>query len=212
MLGRLLAGQLCDPSSIVGRLVLAPLWNRRNAALNDLALACLHLAPDDRVLEIGFGGGYLLGRMVCVVTQGFLAGVDASEAMVASCTRRFRSLVESETLELRCARAESLPYPPHHFTKLCTVNSLFYWTDPPRALAEMVRVLKPGGAAVICLTCKHSLERKRFAGHGLVLYEDEEVSRMLERAGFASVEANHASDRHRDFVCFVGERQAAGSP
>ena len=42
-----------------------------------------YLPAQGRVLEVGFGGGYLLGLMSTVVTVGFLAGVDRSPAMVA---------------------------------------------------------------------------------------------------------------------------------
>lgn len=204
MLAKFLAKQLSAPSSMVGRLVLAPLWNRRNAVLNDVALDSLALRPDDRVLEIGFGGGYLLGRMAAAVTSGFLAGVDASEAMVAYCERRYRPSVRAGKLDLRCAKAESLPYPPGHFSKVCTVNSLFYWVDALRAMAEMYRVLEEGGRLVICLTCKRCIESKSFARHGIALYEDQEVCQMMEGAGFEGVEVSHASDRHREFACIVG--------
>ena len=78
--GRWLAGQLADPGGPAG-ILLAPLWNRRNAALNDAAFDALALAADDRVLEVGFGGGYLLGRMAGRVSQGFVAGADVSAAM-----------------------------------------------------------------------------------------------------------------------------------
>ncbi len=56
-LGKFIAKQLGNPSAIVGNLILAPLWNRRNSALNDLAFDNLALSSQDRVLEVGFGGG-----------------------------------------------------------------------------------------------------------------------------------------------------------
>lgn len=64
MIAKLMARQLGHPSGLVGRLILGPLWNRRNAALNDVAFDHLALRPHDRVLEVGFGGGYLIGRIV----------------------------------------------------------------------------------------------------------------------------------------------------
>ncbi len=118
-LGRLMARELGNPSALAAPL-LAALWNRRNATLNDVAYARLGLQPDDRVLEVGFGGGYLLGRIAAALTTGFVAGVDVSPAMVALCRRRYRSLVQAGRLELHCAPAESLPYPAGHFSRLCT--------------------------------------------------------------------------------------------
>ncbi|NOZ06474.1 MAG: methyltransferase domain-containing protein [Chloroflexi bacterium] len=148
--------------------------------MNDLVFDSLVLHSHDRVLEVGFGGGYLLGRMAAVVTHGFIAGVDVSETMVAVCERRYQSLVRAGRLELRCALAESLPYSSDHFSKACTVNSLFYWTDALRVLEEIHRVLEEGGKLVLCVTRKQSIENKRFAGHGMGLYEDEEVCQMME--------------------------------
>ena len=75
-LSKLIARQLSNPTSVIGHLIAGPLWNRRNSRLNDAAFEALGLTPDDRVLEIGFGGDYLMGRMAAIVTAGFLAGVD----------------------------------------------------------------------------------------------------------------------------------------
>lgn len=206
MLAKLLAKQLGNPSGIFGRLVLAPLWNKRNVALNDVAFDSLASSPCDRVLEVGFGGGYLLGRMATVVTKGFLAGVDASPAMVAFCQKRHWPLVEAGKLELKCAKAESLPYPADYFTKVCTVNSIFYWENAPQAISELYRVLEVGGMLVMCFTSKECIEGKGFARHGVLLYEADKVHQMLESAGFQEIGMTRARDRHREFWCTTGRK------
>ena len=203
MLAKLLAQQLGHPSNIAGKWVLAPLWNRRNMALNDVALAKLDLRPDDRVLEVGFGGGYLLGRIAAVVTEGSIAGVDVSEAMVAYCRQQHRSTILTGRLNLCCGTAEALPYPAAQFDKVCTVNSVFYWNDAPRAIAEIGRVLKGNGLLVHCFTCKESLQAKNFARNGLALYDPDDVELMTEAAGFSSIATERLSDRHREFWCMT---------
>jgi SAM-dependent methyltransferase len=205
-LGRAVAKQLAHPSGVWGRLILAPLWNRRNAALNDAACGSLALLPRDRVLEVGFGGGYLLGRMATVLTKGFLAGVDGSPTMVAFCQRRYRALIERGKLELKCARAEALPYPAASFSKACTVNSIFYWEHAPQAILELWRVLEPSGTLVLCFTCKECMDSRRFARHGIALYEAEDIERMTTAAGFRDVRFTRRSDRHREFWHVVGRR------
>ena len=80
---KFIAQQVGNPSGIFGYLISTRLLNRRNKALNDAAFENLALTSHDRVLEIGFGGGYLLGRMSKIVTGGFLAGIDVSSAMVS---------------------------------------------------------------------------------------------------------------------------------
>ncbi len=200
MLSKLFARQLTSPSGPIGRLA-GWAWNRRNAALNETVLGILDLQPDDRVLDIGFGGGYLLGRMASTVSDGLLAGVDISPTMVAN-AKRYARIGQSGNLDLRCAAAEDLPYPPEYFSKVCSVNSIFYWQNIEKGLAEMQRVLWPGGKAGLCFTCPGSLEKKGFARH-IRLYEPEEVAQMLAARGFSRVETTTFSDRHRQYVTLV---------
>lgn len=201
---RFIAGQLGHPSGVLGQLLLAPMWNRRNAALNEQALASLALQPTDRVLEIGFGGGYLLGRLLPQLRAGFLAGVDHSPAMVAFCRRRFRRELRAGNLALHCAPAEALPYPAASFTQVCSVNSVFYWPALGLALAECRRVLAESGRLVLCLTCREALQPRGFARHGLQLYEASELAAHLATSGFADIQTVSGADRHRRFVCLTG--------
>jgi len=206
MLNRFLARQSGHPTGLLGWFVLGPLWNRRNAALNDLALAQLDLRSDDRVLEVGFGGGYLLGRMAAAVTEGSLDGVDISLEMADFVAHRHRDLIRRRLLTVYCAPAENLPFPDRVFTKACSVNSLFYWSDPAQALAEIARVLQDRGRLVLVFTDRASLERKGFAGHGLRLHDASEGQKLLTAAGFRLLRSIDAEDRHRRFTCLVGER------
>jgi ubiquinone/menaquinone biosynthesis C-methylase UbiE len=208
MLDRLVAKELGQPSSWVGRFVLGPLWNRRNSALNDLALERLALSPDDRVLEIGFGPGYLLGGMAKRVVRGGLAGIDVSRAMVSYSHRRHRSLVRQGRLDLRCGKAEALPFASTSFTKIVSVNSIFYWADPRAAFAEMARVLEEDGQIVLVFTDRASLEQKRFARQGLHLVDPAGVNAMLDAASFETSEVSKQADRHRSFWCIVGRRKS----
>lgn len=81
MLTKLSANQLRKPSHLMGNLVIAPIRNRGNAVLNDYVYERLNLRSEDRMLEIGFGGGYLLGKMVYAVTEGCIVGVDRSQTI-----------------------------------------------------------------------------------------------------------------------------------
>jgi SAM-dependent methyltransferase len=206
-----IAGQLSRPSGVVGRLVMGPMWNGRNRALNEAAFEALALRAQDRVLEVGFGGGYLLGRMAVVVNEGLLAGVDASMAMARACRRRHRALLESGLLEISCAGAESLPYPNGRFSKVCSVNSIFYWGNAARAMAEFGRVLNEAGMLVLCFTCRESLAGRGFSQHGLSLYDGEQVQEMMALAGFQEVQSARLSDRHRQFLCMRTRKQPASA-
>jgi ubiquinone/menaquinone biosynthesis C-methylase UbiE len=201
---KLAAHQLGNPNRIFGKFA-GFLWNRRNAALNDTVLDLLALQPTDRVLDIGFGGGYLLNRMSSTVTGGLLAGVDGSPAMVAYAEKRYQRAVSAGKLDLKCATAESLPYPGSHFTKVCSVNSIFYWQNIGQGILEIKRVLAVGGMVVLCFTCKASIEKKGFAKN-IQLYETGEIEQMMAEIGFQDIKTASFSDKYRRYICITGKK------
>jgi arsenite methyltransferase len=206
MFAKILAKQLSGPSQVLGQLVFAPLWNRRNIVLNDMMLTKLSLQPGDRVLEIGFGGGYLLGQMLPHVTAGSVAGVDVSDAMLDFCKKRYRESIRQGRLELKKGVAEELPYPTGQFTKVCSVNSIFYWQDTKRALEECRRVLDEAGQCLLCFTSSESMASRNFSQHGLTLYNGDEIARMMERIGFSEIRLERSQDSHRTFWYVTGKK------
>jgi ubiquinone/menaquinone biosynthesis C-methylase UbiE len=200
MIARFQARQLANPDSLFSR-ILAPLWNRRNAALNDAAYRLLEPVPGDRILDIGFGGGYLLARVSAMPGIELAAGVDHSAALVERARARFGGRVT-----LKCAPAEALPFPDGTFNKVVSVNSIFYWEDAPRALQEIYRALAPGGRLALVFTERESLQEKEFSHYGVQAYTGEEVSALLQAAGFTDIRFNLQADRHRRFVCLTAAK------
>ncbi|MBN2055450.1 class I SAM-dependent methyltransferase [bacterium] len=201
MLKRMMAAQLVQPSGIAGRHILPRLWNRRNAALNEAALRSLHLEKEDRGLEVGYGGGgYLLGRMLKTVTEGTVVGVDVSPVMTAACARRLARETATGRLALMCAAVEMLPFQDHVFSRVCSVNSLFYWRNLREGLDELHRVLIPGGLLVLVFTEKGDLDGRGFGHFGVRSLSVDLVVQALYEAVFRDMTIDHAADRYRQFL------------
>jgi arsenite methyltransferase len=179
------------------------LLNRGNVPINNLALQVLRLAPEDHVLEVGFGGGDLIARMARVLIRGHVTGVDLSRDAVEVCVKRFRRLIEAGTIDLHCASAEELPLGDSTFTKACTVNTIYFWTVPLVALGQIRRVLKQDGTLVVCFSPRAVLEKRRVMRHGFTLYNPEEVSALLTAAGFRDVQL--VFGKHRFGECIAAE-------
>jgi arsenite methyltransferase len=182
-----LAAQLRRPTGLVGKLLVAPLLNRGNSALNKAILRSLELEATDRVVEVGFGGGDLLSRVLPLVPAGHLVGADFSQDMVDLCRRRFASAVADGKLELLCASVEDLPLPDASVDKACTANTIYFWGDATAAARELHRVLAPGGRLVIGFAPRETLDRLPVTEHGFTKYEPEEVRMLLLGAGFREV-------------------------
>ena len=196
-----LARQLGDPSGWFGRLLLKFL-NRRNAALNDLVLETLQLQPGARILEIGFGGGDLIDKLVATGQPSQVVGVERSPDAIEICQRRFQDLIDQGIVELHQASAEALPLADRQFSHICTVNTLYFWADAPQVLAECRRLLSPGGRLVIGYASKAYLEAQGLTQHGFTAYEVAQVEALLRAAGFTSVSTR--GDGSPDLFCTGG--------
>jgi ubiquinone/menaquinone biosynthesis C-methylase UbiE len=91
------------------------------------------------ILDIGCGTGRLLERVGAALPSAALVGVDRSAGM-AEVARRLRPEQPIER-----GTAEALPHPDGSFDAVVTTISFHHWTDKAAALAEVARVLRPGG-------------------------------------------------------------------
>lgn len=143
-----MARLLGKPEGEAGRAVGERL-NRVNADITAAVYRRLLLRPGDRVLEIGFGNGKLLTALLACADDLTYVGVDISETMVTEAIAFNAELVAAGQASFRLAPAEAIPCPDQSSDKVFAVNVIYFWPDPVRALAEMRRVLRPGGTSVI---------------------------------------------------------------
>ena len=203
-----LAGQLRKPSGVTGRVIISRVLDLANAGVNRSTLELLDVEAGDQVIEVGFGGGYLVRRIAPLVGWGRVVGVNFSPEMVAASTRRLRRFIREGRVELRCAGADALPYGSGQFAKACTVNTIYFWPDCSGPLLELNRVLEDGGRLVVSFSPPATLQRAPWANHGFRPYEPVQVQRMLEDAGFVDVRIERVAGRGGDFCCAVGTKRA----
>ncbi|WP_298403116.1 class I SAM-dependent methyltransferase [uncultured Chloroflexus sp.] len=97
-----------------------------------------------QVLEIGIGSGRIALPTAAAGAQ--VTGIDLSTAMLA--TARERAAQAGVPLRLVKADAQTLPFTTATFDAALAVHVLHLLSDWRTALAEMVRVVKPGGVII----------------------------------------------------------------
>jgi len=124
----------------------------------DFILAFHTWRGDEQVLDVGCGRGLLLCGAAKRVTTGHVTGIDiwSNVDMGGNSMAATQYNVEIECLTDRCtlvsAGAQEMPFPDAHFDVIVSNLCLHNIYDAPtrrRALDEIVRVLKPGGQAVL---------------------------------------------------------------
>lgn len=200
-----LAEQLGLPSGWFGQLLLR-LLNRKNAPMNDLVLSELQLQSGSRILEIGFGGGDLMSKLVKTGLPAQIVGIERSPEALKVCQNRFQRLIQQGAIEIHLADAAALPFSNQSFNQICTVNTLYFWPDASQVLIECHRVLIPGSTLAIGYTSKTYLEQQKLAQHGFAVYEVTEVEMMMSRAGFTQIKTISGNSSHQEFFCTLGLR------
>jgi SAM-dependent methyltransferase len=107
----------------------------------------LRLAPGAPVLEVGCGAGRL---SVDLAREGLeVTACDASQAMLDRTAARTQRAGLTDRVTLSRARVESLPFEAERFSAIVAVGVLPWVDAPGPAIAEMARVLRPGGHLVV---------------------------------------------------------------
>jgi SAM-dependent methyltransferase len=158
------------------------------------ALALLALRPEDAVLELGCGSGRLIAQVAARVLRGSVAGIDPSELMVRHARSRNRRFVERGLLDLRCGASGDLSaWPAAHFDKIYGLHVVYFWRAPERDLAEIRRVLQPGGRLVLgfCPRAESANDAERAS------CSVSRVEAWLHAAGFDAIEGRSESHEGR---------------
>ncbi|MEU0350901.1 class I SAM-dependent methyltransferase [Streptomyces sp. NPDC006237] len=163
---------------------------------------------DGDVLEVAVGTGLNLPLYPPGVR---LTGIEWSPQMLAIARRRANEL--GRTADLREADAQALPFPDAAFdTVVCTL-SLCAIPDDQRAIAEMSRVLKPGGRLLLLDHVPSTLLPLRVVQRLIELVTVPLGGEHLLRRPLRHVEATGLDIEQRDrFKLGIVERLAARKP
>ncbi len=150
---------------------------------SEAAIAAL-LPRDWVVADLACGAGDLTVRLAPRVAR--VVAVDASPEMLAAAKRRTRALTN---VELHRADLAQLPIPDRTCDAALLVLALTHVGQPAAAVAEMARILKPGGRAVIVDLLRHDRDDfRRRMGQLRNGFGAEELKQLLTVAGFAAAE------------------------
>ena len=167
-----------------------PTWERHVAAY---AAAAELLPPDGPVLDLGCG----IGHSYHLLAPRETVGVDVEAAVLSGQKRR--TIV---------ADMRDLPLPDDSFAAVVSVQSIEHVPDPERALAEVRRVLEPGGVAVFVTPNRLTFGRpdEIIDPYHDVEYDEHQLRALCERF-FDDVEIQGLFGSERYLALVEGEKQ-----
>jgi SAM-dependent methyltransferase len=173
-----------------------PVWSL------DLARLC----GDEYVLDVGCGNGVHLAELDRRGHRGKVFGVDLSPGMLSAAGSHARAA-------LLLGDAQALPFPESSFDRVLAMHMLYHAPDRDRAIAEIRRVLRDEGVALVLTNSEHHLEELNgmvvdyVATMSWIIGTSDEVARPVlrevERRALAAIEADGAFRIRTDVGCFV---------
>jgi len=154
------------------------LVGRRNARqANEIA----GVGADDHVIDIGCGPGNAARRAARRGAR--VTGVDPSQTMLRvarAVSRGNAGIVWAE------GSAEAIPVPDGAATLVWSLATVHHWRDVTRGLAEVLRVLAPGGRLLV-VERRSPPDATGVAGHGWTAQQSESFAVQCRRAGMVDV-------------------------
>lgn len=198
------------PDRFAGRWFAARM-NVSHSDLTDWALVGLGDLPDDRILDVGCGGGRTLAKLAARSRGPAAHGVDfAPGSVLLARETNARAIAEGHAGVVR-ASVSRLPYRDGAFGLVTAFETHYYWPAPAADLREVMRTLAPGGCVLVVA---------ELYAHGRLAWANRAVMALLggrawtepqhrhwfESAGLTDVEVR--TERRHGWIAVSGRRPA----
>lgn len=196
----LLSDQLREPRGWKARYI----WwemDRANASWLDWMEPFLDVKEGDQLLEIWYGTGKMIERLLDNYSETKVSGIDISDAMKALTTKNNQWHIGSGRLVLKSGTSEKMPFEDELFDAVYTSNVIYFWSDLGMTFQELFRVTKQGWRTVLYFIDPPAKANRWAIRHDLDTIED-----TLESVWFWSVEIHKEDLGKVDRVCFVATR------
>ena len=179
------ASQCGNPRGIAGRLVTWAM-NRTNKVMYDGIIENMRLSKGMKVLDIGFGNGYL-DALIYRKEQCRIYGIDISEDMVKLASEKNKKGIVNGDIHFTVGDCCNLVFEDQAFDIVVTMNTIYFWNDTIKGLQEIYRVLKDGGVFYNAALTKENLDKLFYTKNGFKKFEKHEYSEMGQKIGFNKI-------------------------
>lgn len=214
------ASNLKCPTGDYGR-KLANSLNLRNLPMIVSALEALGIEDDDRIMEVGPGDGGLLNYVLSLAENLNYTGVEISPLMYEQACTANNVFIAEGLAEYALYNGVNLPYKDGIFTKILSVNTVYFWDEPVQLLAEICRVLAPGGRLCLSFCEKDFMETLPFAEQGFKLFDAADIMALtrelplhtvnMQRLHDVTVAAGSTQLVQRNYVNLVFKKETISS-
>ena len=186
---------------------LPQMWS---SEINDAVVELIDPKRSERVVDVGAGLG--AGTIRAAAAGAHVTAVEPTPFMRRALSLRRLASKHRARIDVVDGTAEHLPVADRGADAIWAVNTMHHWSDLAVGVAEVARVIRPGGRVLLVdevFTDPAHPDYERFGRehegdhHGFTMVEADQVVGLLQGAGLVEVEAAHREIAGRPVIGVV---------
>lgn len=181
-----IGSQFGNPHGFAGR-ICCIIMNVINKAMYKRTVALIDTKSDDKVMDIGYGNGYLL-KYLYKKTKSDLYGIDISADMMKQAAKKNKEAAKQGKLNLQIGDCCDLHFEDNTFAAIISINTVYFWSDTLKGLSEIYRVLKSGCSFFNVVYTREFLDTLAYTKKGFKKFDAEQLTDLGKLAGFENIQ------------------------
>ena len=200
---KMIAKQFKKPTGILGNYI-SKIMEKRNSSLYDNILEKINsINNDDNILEIGFGPGIGLNKILKETSTIKIDGIDFSKLMYKKSMKKNKKYIKDERLKLIHSNILDYDFKEKKYKLIIAINVIYFWNPIENILKKTYQLLKKNGLLILFFVKPNDLIKIKFTQTDVFnKYKKEKIIKILKKLGFKKLESkiNIRNDRKGFFI------------
>ena len=184
--------------------------NKSHESMAQWGVSHFEIKEDDKILDIGCGGGRNIQRFASQISQnGRVVVIDYSEVSVEKSKELNKEVIDRGIVNVLKGSVSDMPFYDGTFDIVTGFETIYFWPDFINDLKEVNRVLKKGGLVFFCNEAVYR-EGEMEKYDDLVelldmkIYSEDVLKESLEKTGFKDFESY--INEENDWICILARK------
>ena len=209
-----IASQLKHPTGEKG-IEMGNMMNETNINMTHHSIRNLQIQSGDKILELGHGNAGHVEFLFEQAQNLKYYGLEMSELMYQEARQINRNFVSQKQAFFSLYDGNKIPFEDALFSKVFTVNTIYFWENPEQLLLEIYRVLQSKGILCITFAEESFMKQLPFTQFEFDLYSTEKAEKLIEKTPFKIIGKETLTEKvksktgelvDRDFTTLVLEK------